>query len=210
MFELADQSPFPSLDKAGLNPNPFLQFEKWFRTALEAALPEPTAMTLATAGKNGIPSARIVLLKGFDEQGFVFYTNYESRKGRELAENPHAALVFHWPQLGWQVRISGPVSKVSRAESETYFRTRPLGSQLGAWASHQSQVIASRAVIEDRLQELTAKFLGTQIPLPPYWGGYRVAPDMLEFWQAGASRLHDRFRYSRSPAGEWTIDRLSP
>jgi pyridoxamine 5'-phosphate oxidase len=210
MPDLADQSPFPRLDLSDLNPNPFLEFEKWFGTALASGLPEPTAMTLATATQEGIPSARIVLLKGFDQEGFVFYTNYESQKGRELAENPHAALVFHWPELGWQIRINGSVSQVSREESEEYFQTRPLGSKLGAWASAQSKVIRSRKELEERLAELTATFLGTHIPLPPYWGGYRLRPVLMEFWQAGASRLHDRFRYSRIAANDWKIERLNP
>jgi pyridoxamine 5'-phosphate oxidase len=210
MPDLADQNPFPRLDRSDLDPNPFLQFEKWFSTALASALPEPTAMTLATATKEGLPSARIVLLKGFDREGFVFYTNYESQKGRELAGNPHAALVFYWPQLGWQIRINGSVSKVSREESEEYFQTRPLGSKLGAWASAQSRVIGSRKELEEGLAEVTANFLGTHIPLPPYWGGYRVSPVLMEFWQAGASRLHDRFRYTRLPSNDWKLERLNP
>jgi pyridoxamine 5'-phosphate oxidase len=166
-------------------------------------------MTLATADAAGRPSARMVLLKGFDERGFVFYTNYGSRKAGELDANPAAALVFWWPPLQRQVRVEGNVERVSREESEAYFRTRPLGSQLGAWASAQSQVIAGRAELERRLEELTARYGDGDVPLPPFWGGYRIRPEVVEFWQNRPNRLHDRLRYRRTPTG-WTIDRLSP
>lgn len=167
-------------------------------------------MTLATASKDGFPSARIVLLKGFTELGFVFYTNYESQKGRELAENPRATLLFYWSALERQVSISGNVSKVSREESEAYFGTRPFGSRCGAWASNQSQVIPNRDVLDQRLEQLLASYKDKPIPTPPYWGGYCVAPVRFEFWQGRPNRLHDRFRYSRLSSSEWRIERLSP
>ena len=197
------------LGEASLDPNPFQQFSRWFQQALDAALPEPNAMTLATATREGKASARIVLLKSFDERGFVFYTNYESRKGRELAENPYAALVFHWIELERQVCAAGQVSRVSREESENYFRSRPVGSQLGAWASRQSQVISGREILEDRLKQLEKDYRNKLIPLPPDWGGLRLAPEMIEFWQGRPNRLHDRLRY-RLQDQQWLIERLSP
>jgi pyridoxamine 5'-phosphate oxidase len=197
------------LGEASLDPNPFQQFSRWFQQALDAALPEPNAMTLATATREGKASARIVLLKSFDERGFVFYTNYESRKGRELAENPYAALVFHWIELERQVCAAGQVSRVSREESENYFRSRPVGSQLGAWASRQSQVISGREILEDRLTQLEKDYQNKLIPLPPDWGGLRLAPEMIEFWQGRPNRLHDRLRY-RLQDQQWLIERLSP
>jgi len=198
------------LKESDLAPRPFQQFDKWFRQALEAQLPEPNAMTLATAAGNGMPSARIVLLKGFDEEGFVFYTNYESRKGRELAENPQAALLFHWIELARQVAITGKVSRVSREESENYFHSRPEGSQLGAWASRQSEVIKGREVLGIRFQQLKAECESKPIPLPSYWGGFRLVPDSIEFWQGRPNRLHDRLRYTLQPDKNWLIERLSP
>jgi pyridoxamine 5'-phosphate oxidase len=198
------------LHRSDLDPDPFVQFDAWYRAALQAQVNAPDAMALATASKDGIPSARMVLLKGFDRRGFVFYTNYESQKGRELAENPNAALVLYWPELGRQVRISGAASKVSRRESERYFQTRPVGSRLGTWASRQSEVIASRHVLEERLREVRERFPDEEIPLPPFWGGYRVAPRAFEFWQSRPDRLHDRFRYTRQADGSWLIERLSP
>ncbi len=186
------------------------QFTRWFEHALIANVPEPNAMTVATATRAGVPSARIVLLKGFDARGFVFYTNYESRKGNELAENPVAALVFHWVELHRQVRITGAVEQVSREESDTYFQSRPRGSRLGAWTSEQSSVLPGRAPLEARLAALTAQFGAGDIPLPPFWGGYRVIPDAVEFWQGRPSRLHDRLRYARQPDDTWRIERLSP
>jgi pyridoxamine 5'-phosphate oxidase len=193
-----------------LDPNPFVQFGKWYQQAAAANLAEPNAMTLATATKDGLPSARMILLKGFDENGFVFYTNYESQKGRELAENPNAALVFYWAELERQIRIAGAVSKVSRAESESYFNSRPAGSRLGAWASRQSRVIPSRETLEEQLKELEAEYQDREAPTPPFWGGYRLSPQAFEFWQGRPDRLHDRLRYTRQADGRWVIERLSP
>lgn len=199
-----------ALAETGLDPNPFRQFARWFQEAVRAGLTEPTAMTLATATKSGKPSARVVLLKSFDENGFVFYTNYLSHKGRQLAGNPNAALVFHWVELDRQVRITGSVTKVSRQQSENYFRTRPLGSRLGAWASKQGEVIAGRRILESRLKALAAKYRDREIPVPPYWGGFRVKPSGFEFWQGRPNRLHDRLRYTSKRTGKWKIERLSP
>jgi len=199
-----------ALDETGADPNPFRQFDAWFTDAHAANIPDPNAMTVATATPDGQPAARIVLLRGYDERGFVFYTNYESRKGQELAENPVAAIVFFWPALERQIRITGAVVQASRDETDRYFRGRPRGSRLGAWASPQSAVIAGRAEIEDRLRGLEQQYPGDDIPAPPHWGGYRVAPDAFEFWQGRPSRLHDRLRYTRQPDGSWRIDRLAP
>src|SRR5262245_42052768 len=201
----------PPLDEKEVDPNPFRQFAEWFKQA-EAAVPIlPNAMTLATATRDGAPSARVVLLKDFDEHGFVFYTNYDSQKGRELEDNAVAALCFYWSELGRQVRITGPVTRTFSEESEAYFHTRPLDSQLGAWASNQSEVIDNRDVLEARMAELIKEYEGgKQIPLPPYWGGYRVAPLIFEFWQSRPSRLHDRIRYKLTGDGTWAIDRLAP
>ncbi|MBD1831493.1 pyridoxamine 5'-phosphate oxidase [Cyanobacteria bacterium FACHB-472] len=198
------------LERADADPNPFKQFRKWFDQAREAQLPEPNAMTLATATSLGNPSARMVLLKDFDERGFVFYSNYESHKAQQLQENPWASLVFWWAELERQVRIDGRVEKVSDKESDTYFHSRPLLSQLGAWASHQSQVIDSREVLEQRLEELKEKFENQEIPRPRHWGGYRVIPTGIEFWQGRPSRLHDRLFYQLCDDGSWVIERLSP
>ncbi|MBI3242645.1 MAG: pyridoxamine 5'-phosphate oxidase [Chloroflexi bacterium] len=201
---------FDGLNESDLAPNPFTQFGKWFQQAVAANLTEPNAMTLATATKDGLPSARMVLLKGFDESGFVFFTNYESQKGRELAENPNAALVFYWAELERQVRMAGPVSKVSLEESVSYFKSRPEGSRLGAWASRQSQVISDREMLEERLKALTVEYQDHEIPLPPFWGGYRLSPRTIEFWQGRPDRLHDRLRYTRHSDNRWLIERLSP
>ena len=198
------------LEEADLDPDPIRQFAAWFGEAQAAGVPEPTAMTLATATADGQPSARIVLLKGLDERGFVFYTNYESRKGRELAENPRAALTFYWPALERQVRIAGTVARVSREESRAYFDSRPLGSRLGAALSRQSQPVADRAVLEAEFARLQAEHVDGNVPLPDFWGGYRVAPVSIEFWQGRQSRLHDRLRYARRADGGWTVERLSP
>ncbi len=189
--------------------DPFRQFERWFQEAEAAKLLEPNAMTLATCTRDGRPSARTVLLKGMDSRGFVFFTNYESRKGRELTENPHATLVFPWLALERQVIVEGTVTKVSREESEAYFHTRPQGSQLGAWVSQQSTLVADRAALEEAFRTVEKRYAGQTIPMPPYWGGYRVAPETVEFWQGRRSRLHDRLRYRRQPDG-WVIERLAP
>jgi pyridoxamine 5'-phosphate oxidase len=198
-----------TLNEAEVDPDPIQQFRLWFAQAVETQLPEPNAMTLATATKEGIPSARIVLLKGVDEQGFVFYTNYESRKGQDLTTNPQLALVFLWKLLERQVRIEGRVEKVSAAEADAYFSSRPLESRLGAWASEQSQVIPNRQVLEQRYQELQEKYKDQEVPRPPHWGGYRVIPHEVEFWQGRPSRLHDRLRY-RLDRNHWLIERLAP
>ena len=197
------------LRRVELEADPIQQFQKWLQQAVGAQLLEPTAMTLATADQNRRPSARIVLLKGLDERGFIFFTNYESRKGRELAENPNASLVFYWAELERQVRASGTASRISRGESEKYFKSRPRGHQLGAWVSTQSDVISRRAVLEERLKQLGAKYPG-DVPLPPYWGGYVLSPVEIEFWQGRPNRLHDRFRYTRQPDNTWLIERLAP
>lgn len=209
MFEITLREA-PSLDEKEVDASPFKQFAEWFKQA-EAAVPIlPNAMTLATATNDRVPSARMVLLKDFDERGFVFYTNYESQKAKELDANPVASLDFYWAELGRQVRITGTAVRTSREESEAYFHTRPIDSQLGAWASNQSQVISNREVLERRMEELLKQYEGKQIPLPPYWGGYRVAPFVFEFWQSRPSRLHDRIRYRLAGGGEWVIERLAP
>ena len=197
------------LRRADLEANPIRQFQKWLQQAIEAQLLEPTAMTLATTDKNGRPSSRMVLLKGLDERGFVFYTSYESRKARELEENPNAAIVFYWAELERQARVTGAASRIPRAESEAYFKTRPRGHQLGAWVSAQSEGIARRAVVEVRLKQFEQKYPNA-VPLPPYWGGYLLAPVEIEFWQGRPNRLHDRFRYTKQADGNWLIERLAP
>lgn len=192
------------------NPDPFEQFARWFEQALAANLPEPNAMTLATATPDGIPSARMVLLKGRDARGFLFFSNYESRKGVELAENPRAALILFWPELRRQVRIEGAVEMVPAAESDAYFAGRPRGSQVASRASAQSAVLPDREALEARVRAIDQEFAGREIPRPDYWGGYRVAPDMIEFWQGRPDRLHDRLRYTRLVDGTWIIERLAP
>ncbi|MGH7496096.1 MAG: pyridoxamine 5'-phosphate oxidase [bacterium] len=190
--------------------DPIVQFQKWFADAVAANLPEPEAMTLATCTTAGKPSARIVLLKGCDQQGFIFFTNYNSRKGHELSQNAFAALVFWWVALERQIRIEGRVEEISAEESDRYFRTRPRGSQLGAWVSQQSQVAEGREIIEARLRELEKEFDNREVPRPPHWGGFRLIPEAIEFWQGRPNRLHDRLRYHKGENGEWTIKRLWP
>lgn len=198
------------LSEADMDADPLRQFEKWFGEAQAANLPEPNAMALATATPDGQPSARVVLLKAFDASGFTFFTNYDSRKGRELTTNPRAALLFFWSQLQRQVRIEGTVECVSEVESDAYFRSRPLGSRIGAWASAQSAVIPSRDVLEQRVREVMQRFPDGEVPCPPHWGGFRVRPLSIEFWQGRPDRLHDRLRYQRVPPNGWRLERLSP
>ncbi len=198
------------LDETSLRPDPLAQFRGWFEDALAAGLHEPNAMTLATATPGGRPSARVVLLKGFDERGFVFYTNYEGRKGEELGRNPRAALVFYWGELERQVRIEGRASRVPERESDAYYASRPRGSRLGAWASEQSRPVEGREVLESRLRALEREYEGREVPRPPFWGGYRVEPEAVEFWQGRQNRLHDRIVYRRRGAGGWEIERLQP
>ena len=199
-----------ALDPADLKPNPFEQFAVWFAQALEAKIIEPNAMSLATAGKDGRPLVRTVLLKGFDDSGFVFYTNLDSRKARQIAENPQASILFPWLALERQVIVGGQVERVSFAETNAYFATRPRGSQLGAWASQQSSVITTREQLEEKWDTMKQKFGEGLIPVPSWWGGYRIVPREIEFWQGRPSRLHDRFLYSRGNEGSWKIDRLAP
>jgi pyridoxamine 5'-phosphate oxidase len=198
------------LREADARTNPFEQFKHWFNQAIAAQLPEPNAMTIATATVEGKPSARMVLLKDYDERGFVFYTNYTSQKGRQLSENPWGAIVFWWAQLERQVRIEGRVEKVAPEESDAYFHSRPKGSQLGARASDQSQVVESRDVLEQRLQQLKDEYEDKEVPRPTHWGGFRLIPEAIEFWQGRPNRLHDRLLYQRQEDGSWYTQRLSP
>jgi pyridoxamine 5'-phosphate oxidase len=198
------------VDVHDLQPDPLVQFGRWLQDASAAAIELPEAMTLATAAADGRPSARTVLLKGVDERGFLFFTNYESRKGLELAENPFGALVFHWPQdPRRQVTAAGPVERLPEEESAAYFRTRPLGSRLGAWASRQTQPIPGREALEQAFAEAEQRF-GADPPLPPWWGGYVLVPERVEFWQNRPNRLHDRLRYTRDDRAGWTLERLAP
>ena len=197
------------LDKADVDHDPVVQFHVWFENAIDADLHEPNAMILATATGEGKPSARTVLLKGYDERGFVFYTNYEGRKAGELEANPMCALLFYWGELERQVRIEGRARRLSSEESDAYFAGRPRGSRLGAWASEQSRPVEDRDVLEERVRALEAEYEGREIPRPPFWGGYRVEPDTIEFWQGRENRLHDRIVYHRSRRG-WKIVRLQP
>ncbi len=198
-----------SLNEADVAADPFEQFGRWWNDAIAAEVEEVNAMTLATASKDGIPSARIVLLKGYDEQGFVFFTNYESTKGKELMANPNAALVFFWRELERQVRIEGRVEKVSSEESDEYFHSRPEGSRIGAWSSPQSAIITNRTIIETNVTQYSKRFEGHEIPRPEHWGGYRVIPNKFEFWQGRSSRLHDRFQYIKDQE-QWMRNRLAP
>ena len=198
-----------ALTEAGAHDDPIQQFSLWFGEALKSELLDTNAMTLATASREGRPSARIVLLKGFDEAGFVFFTNYESAKAHDLDDNPRACLLMFWAALERQVRITGRVSKTSAQESETYFQSRPFESQIGAWASAQSRAVADRSALEARYAELASKYAGGPVPHPPFWGGYRVQPEAIEFWQGRQSRLHDRLLYTRQD-GSWSRARLAP
>ncbi|MDE2419091.1 MAG: pyridoxamine 5'-phosphate oxidase [Burkholderiales bacterium] len=197
------------LDESASHPQPLDQFDQWIKEAIHSEVPEPNAMTVATVGSDLRPSTRVVLIKGYDAQGIVWYTNYESRKGRELAGNPFSALQFHWVELERVVRIEGTVEKVSSEESDAYFKSRPLDSRVGAWASPQSQVIPGRAVLMTNAAKYAAQFL-LHPPRPPHWGGYRLKPERWEFWQGRKSRLHDRLRYTLEPDGTWLRERLAP
>ena len=197
------------LDEGDLDPDPIVQFHEWFEKIIDADLHEPNAMILATATDDGSPSARTVLLKGYDERGFVFYTNYEGRKARELEANPRCALLFYWGELERQVRVEGRASRLPGEESDAYFTSRPRGSRLGAWASEQSMPVEDRSVLEERVRALEAKYEGQEIPRPPFWGGYRIEPEVIEFWQGRENRLHDRLVYRRT-GGAWKIERLQP
>ncbi len=190
--------------------DPFRQFDKWFQEAEAAKIPEPNAMVCSLASSDGRPSSRIVLLKAVDGRGFVFYTNYDSRKGRELAANPRASLLFPWIAMERQVIVEGTVTRLTREESGAYFHSRPLASQLGAWASPQSTILPNRAALDDAYKTIEKKYAGEEVPLPPHWGGYRVSPESVEFWQGRRSRLHDRLRYRREKSGDWIVERLAP
>ena len=198
------------LSEKDLAKDPFRQFERWFQEAEAARIPEPNAMILSTADREGRPSSRTVLLKGLDGRGFVFYSNYESRKGRELSAGPRAALLFPWIAIERQVIVEGPVARISREESAAYFHGRPRLSQLAAWASPQSSIVSGRAVLEDSLKALETRYAGQEVPLPPHWGGFRLSPETVEFWQGRRNRLHDRLRYRRGTDGAWTVERLGP
>ncbi len=208
--ELRQQLMGEGLDHDDMTEDPVKQFEAWYTQTIEAEVHEPGAMSLATVDADGQPWQRIVLLKLFDEKGFVFFTNYESRKANHIAVNANVSLLFPWHILGRQVKITGRAKKISTAESLKYFVTRPRGSQIGAWASHQSQMINSRFILESMVDKMKQKYENQEVPLPPFWGGYRVSPKSLEFWQARESRLHDRFIYRKNEAGEWFSDRLAP
>jgi pyridoxamine 5'-phosphate oxidase len=198
------------LKRADLDADPFRQFQKWFQQVAESGILEPNAMSLATVSASGQPSLRTVLLKLYDERGFVFFTNYSSRKAQDIASNPRVAVLFFWAALGRQVKITGTAAKIPLVESMEYFATRPRGSQLGAWASPQSQIISSRSLLEAKFNEMAGKFADGHIPLPSFWGGYRVVPESIEFWQAREHRLHDRFLYSHDEADNWHIERIAP
>jgi pyridoxamine 5'-phosphate oxidase len=199
-----------ALDRDDLDDDPIVQFESWFRYACETVPMDPNAMTISTVDSQGRPSSRTVLLKSFDDDGFVFYTNYESRKAADIAGNPNVSLLFFWSEAARQVKIRGVAEKISAKESLAYFLSRPRGSQIGAWVSAQSSVISSRALLESKFQEIKRKFKDKDVSLPSFWGGYRIVPDQIEFWQGRRNRLHDRFEYMKQDDGSWTIERLAP
>lgn len=209
-MDIEDSRPFATLRESEVSADPVEQFRRWLEQATVTPMHEPYAMALATADVSGRPSLRMVLLRGFDTRGFVFFTHHDSRKGAELNANHRAALVFYWGELERQVRIEGRVERTSEQESDAYFRTRPRGSQLSAWASRQGQVVASREFLLERMREFEERYQDQEVPRPPYWGGYRVIPEVIEFWQGGLNRLHDRLRYQRRPDGSWLVERLSP
>src|SRR5438045_7367131 len=198
------------LRRSDLDPHPIKQFANWFTAAIEAGIHDVNAMSLATTTTDCRPSVRIVLVKEFDQDGFVFFTNYDSEKGKQLEANPYAALAFYWIELDRQIRVNGKVEKTTREESQTYFHSRPVGSQVSAWASRQSEVLDGRRVLDARMAEMTERFGDKPIPLPPHWGGYRVKPEVIEFWQGRPNRLHDRFRYTRQADPNWMSERLAP
>jgi pyridoxamine 5'-phosphate oxidase len=210
LAELRTEYSLAGLSEKDLAKDPFRQFEKWFQEAEAGKVQEPNAAIVATAGRDGRPSARTVLLKGFDGRGFVFFTNYDSRKGRELEANPRASFLFPWYALERQVIVEGAVAKVAREESEAYFHSRPRASQLAAWASPQSSILPGRAALEGAMKAVEKKYAGAEAPLPPNWGGFRIIPETVEFWQGRRSRLHDRLRYRRESGGSWIIERLAP
>ena len=199
-----------ALDREDLDDDPIVQFEAWFRYACDTVPMDPNAMTISTVDSQGRPSSRTVLLKSFDDDGFVFYTNYESRKAADIAANPNVSLLFFWSEAARQVKIRGVAEKISAKESLAYFLSRPRGSQIGAWVSAQSSVISSRALLESKFQEIKRKFKDKDVTLPSFWGGYRIVPDQIEFWQGRRNRLHDRFEYTKQDDGSWTIERLAP
>ena len=209
--EIREQGMASGLRRAELDPDPYREFEKRFTLAIESGIPEPNAMSLATVDEDSQPWVRTVLLKTYDAHGFVFFTNYESRKARHIAGNPRVALSFPWFALGWEVKVTGEAVRVTLAESAKYFATRPRGSQIGAWASPQSQIISSRSLLDAKVAEMMRKLHDQEVPLPSFWGGFRVEPSTIEFWQARTNRLHDRFLYSRAQTDDvWHIERLAP
>ena len=210
LADLRKEYTLAGLRRTDLAQDPIVQFSRWLEAAIASGLPEPTALTVATVDRNGQPSARTVLLKAVDQRGFIFFTNYESRKGKDLATNARCALTLYWKELERQICVGGAAEKISREESEVYFKSRPPGSRRAAWVSPQTEIIAGRAALEDKLKLIQEKFPGDEIPLPPYWGGYVVVPATVEFWQGRPNRLHDRFLYTRQQDGSWRIDRLAP